>query len=100
MIYNSVMFFLQTGGIGYDVPAGRKDGKVSLSSETSANLPSPTFNVNQLTQAFANKGLTQEEMVTLSGKNLKSPHKVSRILRYQNLVPSPMHSLLIVKCVG
>ncbi|GFY84006.1 peroxidase superfamily protein [Actinidia rufa] len=53
--------------LGYDVPAGRKDGKVSLSSEASANLPAPTFNVNQLTQAFANKGLTQEEMVTLSG---------------------------------
>ncbi|XP_057479483.1 peroxidase 5-like [Actinidia eriantha] len=56
-----------TGGLGYDVPSGRKDGKVSLSSEASANLPAPTFNINQLTQAFANKGLTQEEMVTLSG---------------------------------
>ncbi|KAF8413417.1 hypothetical protein HHK36_001399 [Tetracentron sinense] len=56
-----------TGGLGYDVPAGRKDGRVSLASETLTNLPPPTLNVDQLTQNFANKGFTQEEMVTLSG---------------------------------
>ncbi|XP_057951276.1 peroxidase 5-like [Malania oleifera] len=56
-----------TGGLGYDVPAGRRDGSISLASEASTNLPAPTFNVNQLTQFFANKGFTQEEMVTLSG---------------------------------
>ncbi|XP_024025663.1 peroxidase 5 [Morus notabilis] len=55
-----------TGGLIYDVPAGRRDGRISLSSETS-NLPPPTFNVDQLTQLFVKKGLTQEEMVTLSG---------------------------------
>lgn len=58
----------QTGGLGYDVPAGRSDGRVSLASEALANLPAPTLNVDQLTQEFANKGFTQEEMVTLSGK--------------------------------
>lgn len=55
-----------TGGISYDVPAGRRDGTVSLAAETS-DLPPPTFNVDQLTQNFAKKGLSQEEMVTLSG---------------------------------
>ncbi|KAI3930271.1 hypothetical protein MKW92_033848 [Papaver armeniacum] len=55
-----------TGGIIYDVPAGRKDGTVSLISET-IDIPPPTFDVNQLTQSFDRKGLTQEEMVTLSG---------------------------------
>ncbi|XP_010048379.2 peroxidase 5 [Eucalyptus grandis] len=55
-----------TGGFGYNVPAGRRDGRVSLAPET-INLPLPSFNVNQLTQLFANKGFTQEEMVTLSG---------------------------------
>ncbi|KAK3445730.1 hypothetical protein EUGRSUZ_A00966 [Eucalyptus grandis] len=56
----------KAGGFGYDVPAGRRDGRVSLASETT-NLPPPSFNVDQLTQLFANKGFTQEEMVTLSG---------------------------------
>ncbi|PON71947.1 Peroxidase [Parasponia andersonii] len=56
-----------SGGLGYDVPAGRRDGRVSLASEAPTNLPPPTFNLDQLTQIFAAKGLTREEMVTLSG---------------------------------
>ncbi|XP_027073464.2 peroxidase 5-like [Coffea arabica] len=56
-----------TGGPGYDVPAGRRDGRISSSREASANLPSPALGVNQLIQAFANKGLRPDEMVTLSG---------------------------------
>ena len=69
-IYESMtlIFFMQTGGLGYDVPAGRRDGKISLASDTLTNLPPPSFNVDQLTQFFSNKGFTQEEMVTLSGK--------------------------------
>ncbi|KAI9110783.1 hypothetical protein K1719_018221 [Acacia pycnantha] len=56
-----------SGGLGYDVPAGRRDGKISLASDTRTNLPPPTSNLDQLTRLFASKGLTQEEMVTLSG---------------------------------
>lgn len=58
----------QTGGSPYRVPAGRRDGNVSTAADAQANLPPPTADVAQLTQAFANYGLSQDEMVTLSGK--------------------------------
>lgn len=47
---------------------GRKDGSVSVSSETLTELPAPFLNYAQLVTAFANKGLSQYEMITLSGK--------------------------------
>ncbi|KAK9673082.1 hypothetical protein RND81_12G144500 [Saponaria officinalis] len=56
-----------TGGVGYDVEAGRRDGRVSIATDTFTNLPSPAADVNALTNLFASKGLTQDEMVILSG---------------------------------
>ena len=47
---------MQAGGFGYEVPAGRRDGRISLVNETFTNLPPPTLNVDQLTQAYAKKG--------------------------------------------
>lgn len=58
---------LKTGGIYYDVPAGRRDGRVSRLPEVTQNLPPPTFNSQQLIANFASKGLSPDEMVTLSG---------------------------------
>ncbi|THU55050.1 hypothetical protein C4D60_Mb11t02470 [Musa balbisiana] len=54
------------GGTSYPVPAGRRDGKISRSSDT-IDLPPPTFNLEQLTKSFASKGMSQDEMITLSG---------------------------------
>ncbi|KAL6648900.1 hypothetical protein ACP70R_013124 [Stipagrostis hirtigluma subsp. patula] len=56
-----------TGGSPYRVPAGRRDGNVSAAADAQADLPPPTANVAQLTQIFAKYGLSQDEMVTLSG---------------------------------
>ncbi|KAL6659924.1 hypothetical protein ACP70R_002046 [Stipagrostis hirtigluma subsp. patula] len=55
------------GGNAYQVPAGRRDGNVSVAQETNGNLPPPTASVKQLNQIFGSKGLTQSDMVTLSG---------------------------------
>ncbi|XP_010032731.3 peroxidase 5 [Eucalyptus grandis] len=55
------------GSINYAVPAGRRDGLVSLRDEPSQNLPPPSLDAQQLEANFARKGLSREEMVTLSG---------------------------------
>jgi peroxidase len=64
---DSVSVVSQAGGSTWDVPAGRYDGFVSIASEAVAALPDPTFTVDQLTNAFANVGLSQLDMLTLSG---------------------------------
>ncbi|KAG7968281.1 hypothetical protein I3843_08G146700, partial [Carya illinoinensis] len=55
------------GGIYYEVPSGRRDGRVSLEEEPIKNLPLPSFNAKQLEENFARKGLSLDEMVILSG---------------------------------
>ncbi|XP_068662511.1 peroxidase 5-like [Aristolochia californica] len=55
------------GGINFAVPAGRRDGRVSIFNEVTQNLPPPGFNAQQLRDNFARKGLSIDEMVILSG---------------------------------
>ena len=56
----------KVGGISYKVPSGRRDGRVSHVEEPIQNLPPHTFNAQQLEQRFARKGLSLDEMVTVS----------------------------------
>ncbi|KAL1816488.1 hypothetical protein DCAR_0520889 [Daucus carota subsp. sativus] len=58
---------LRAGGIKYAVPSGRRDGTESVFDDVTQNLPPPSLNAEQLVQNFARKGLSLDEMVTLSG---------------------------------
>ncbi|KAJ8772633.1 hypothetical protein K2173_027810 [Erythroxylum novogranatense] len=55
-----------SGGPTWDVPKGRLDGRISMASDT-RQLPGPVFNISQLQQNFAQRGLSMEDLVALSG---------------------------------
>ncbi|WVZ66850.1 hypothetical protein U9M48_016014 [Paspalum notatum var. saurae] len=58
---------LSGGRISFAMPAGRLDGRVSLASETTDSLPGPFSDLATLEAKFAAKGLSADDMVTLSG---------------------------------
>ncbi|CAL4963849.1 unnamed protein product [Urochloa decumbens] len=58
-----------TGNTFYQVPSGRRDGRVSNDSEALQFLPNPNSTAQVLTDGFGVKGLTAEEMVVLSGSH-------------------------------
>ncbi|KAK9101993.1 hypothetical protein Sjap_019247 [Stephania japonica] len=55
-----------SNGPSWTVPTGRRDGRISSSSEAS-NLPSPADSVAIQRQKFAAKGLDDKDLVTLVG---------------------------------
>ncbi|XP_071732046.1 peroxidase 64 [Rutidosis leptorrhynchoides] len=55
-----------SGGPTWNVPKGRLDGRVSKAADT-RQLPAPTFNISQLQQSFAQRGLAMDDLVALSG---------------------------------
>ncbi|XP_071697822.1 peroxidase N1-like [Rutidosis leptorrhynchoides] len=57
---------VQTGGTGWPVPLGRRDGRVSQASDT-ANLPAFNDPINVQIKKFSDKGLNTQDLVALSG---------------------------------
>lgn len=55
------------GGPKFNVELGRRDGLISQASRVNGNLPKASFTLNQLNFLFARKGLSQTDMVALSG---------------------------------
>ncbi|KAH8502457.1 hypothetical protein H0E87_013953 [Populus deltoides] len=58
---------LMIGGPHWDVPTGRRDGRVSIANEALFNLPSPFANITVLKQQFAATGLSVKDLAVLSG---------------------------------
>ncbi|CAL5183197.1 unnamed protein product [Lathyrus oleraceus] len=55
-----------SGGLSWQVPTGRRDGRVSQASDVN-NLPGPGDSVDVQKQKFAAKGLNTQDLVTLVG---------------------------------
>ncbi|RRT72682.1 hypothetical protein B296_00000618 [Ensete ventricosum] len=77
----------QSRGPYYDVPTGRRDGRVSNVSDAS-HMPDIRESVAVLRAKFAKKGLSEKDMVLLSGNpsTPSSPMHAARSIRY--LLPS------------
>jgi len=58
---------MQTGGPYYQVELGRLDGKVGTRAVVKHSLPGAGFDLDQLNKLFAANGLTQTDMIALSG---------------------------------
>ncbi|CAF2068891.1 unnamed protein product [Brassica oleracea var. botrytis] len=56
-----------TGGPSYPVELGRRDGRLSTKASVQHSLPQPGFNLNQLNTMFNRHGLSQTDMIALSG---------------------------------
>ncbi|XP_077229089.1 peroxidase superfamily protein [Tasmannia lanceolata] len=55
------------GGPYYPVKKGRRDGRVSIASGVKPNLPRANSTIDELLKLFASKGLSQADLVALSG---------------------------------
>lgn len=74
------MEYMQSGGPSYAVELGRLDGLSSKASSVEGKLPKPTFNLNQLNSMFASNGLSQTDMVALSGTQLNPTPSINHRL--------------------
>ncbi|KAA8535676.1 hypothetical protein F0562_030679 [Nyssa sinensis] len=55
------------GGPSYSVELGRRDGRISTIASVQHSLPHPDFSLDQLNTMFGSHGLSQTDMIALSG---------------------------------
>lgn len=61
------MHVLQAGGPSVAIPTGRRDGRVSLGKNVRPNIIDTSFTMDEMVKIFAAKGLSLDDLVTLSG---------------------------------
>ncbi|XP_022720828.1 peroxidase 19-like [Durio zibethinus] len=75
------------GGPYYQVKKGRWDGKISMASRVTYNLPRANSTVDRLIELFSSKGLTVQDLVVLSGAHTigfaHCKHFVGRLYDYK-----------------
>ncbi|KAJ7545396.1 hypothetical protein O6H91_09G117500 [Diphasiastrum complanatum] len=57
------------GGPLVVIPTGRRDGTISRQSDVQSNIPDTTFTLDQLLNFFGAKGLSLNDLITLSGSH-------------------------------
>ncbi|KAF7150896.1 hypothetical protein RHSIM_Rhsim02G0218000 [Rhododendron simsii] len=56
-----------TGGPEIQIPTGRRDGRVSAASNVRPNIIDTSFSLDEMSKIFTSKGLSLDDLVTLSG---------------------------------
>lgn len=81
---------MQAGGPSYAVELGRFDGLTSTAASVNGKLPAPTFSLDQLNTLFASNGITQNDMVALSGMATVTVHmSFSSFICFKRCLESP-----------
>ncbi|GFQ05567.1 peroxidase 18 [Phtheirospermum japonicum] len=55
------------GGPNIKIPTGRKDGKISMATNVRPNIIDTSFTLDEMANIFSAKGLSIDDLVTLSG---------------------------------
>ncbi|KAH6804533.1 Peroxidase superfamily protein [Perilla frutescens var. frutescens] len=56
-----------TGGPSVQIPTGRRDGRVSAAANVRPNIIDTSFTLDEMAKIFSAKGLSNNDLVTLSG---------------------------------
>ncbi|XP_073136020.1 peroxidase 19 [Henckelia pumila] len=97
-------FIHLAGGPYYQVKKGRWDGKISMATRVNANLPRTNSTIDDLIQLFKSKGLTLEDLVTLSGAHTigfaHCKNFLARLYNYKNTTkPDPFIDPRLLKAL-
>ncbi|PIN12457.1 Peroxidase [Handroanthus impetiginosus] len=55
------------GGPSIQIPTGRRDGRISLAANVRPNIIDTSFTLDEMAKVFSAKGLSMDDLITLSG---------------------------------